>query len=432
MPQAVKARVIICEAELAPRIDEIREHLPNEMVYVRARPGQTVRAPWRDFESLRRMAETKPAITVRPTDLAMILYTSGTTGPSKGCMVTHNYACSIGRRLVESLEITASDVGLSPLPLFHIYGTCGILLSSMQVGARVALFAKFSVSQYWADVAASGATIAHLVGSMIALLGGAAETPDEKRCFGQLRVACGIPFSMASIELWRRRFGVGWAGNIGYGLTEFGRVCAVTIDGRTAPDTCGKPSLCEVRIFDDDDGECEPGKSGEIVVRPLQPGVMFDGYWRRPQETLEVMRGLWFHTGDIGRFDRDGNLIFVDRKKDYMRRGGENISGYELEEALRRHPDVLDIAAYGVPSPLSEDEVKISVILQPGSGLTEVDLCRWAAERLPYFCVPRFIEFHDDFPRGPTGKILKYLLKERGIGAGSWDRAASDIVLVKR
>jgi carnitine-CoA ligase len=424
------ARVIIAELEYGRRAQELVTSSEGVSIFVR-RPAKGVdTSSLHDIEELRRAPDAGVETDVRPTDLAMVIYTSGTTGLSKGCMVSHRYACSVSMTMIGALQMTAEDVHWSPLPLFHIYGTCGILLSALRVGARVALFARFSVSQFWPQVEMTHATVVHLVGSMIALIEGAAPSDAEKRCIGQVRVACGIPFAKASIDLWRNRFGAGWAGNAGYGLTEAGRVTQISILGSAGADTCGKPSNFEVRLFNDDDEECEPGKPGEIVVRPLHPGAMFDGYWRRPEETLQTLCGLWFHTGDIGRFDPDGNLIFVDRKKDYMRRGGENISSYEVEEVFRGHPAVLDVAAYGVPSALLEDDVKISVILKPDAAITELALCRWSIERLPYFCVPRYVEFLGEFPRSATGKVLKYVLKERGIDA-AWDRSSSDLLVTR-
>jgi crotonobetaine/carnitine-CoA ligase len=267
---------------------------------------------------------------------------------------------------------------------------------------------------------------------MIPLIGGAPASEAERRCFGQVRVAFGIPFPADAIAQWRNRFGIQWVGGGGYGLTEAARISELTVTEDAAIAACGKPSSFDVRIFGADEEECAPGEPGEIVVRPLRPGIMFDGYWRRPAETLQAMRGLWFRTGDIGKFDQNGNLVFVDRKKDYIRCGGENVSSYEIETALRRHPAILDVAAYAVPSALAEDEIKISVILKPDSTLTERELCLWAIDRRPYFCVPHYVEIHQDFPRSPTGKVLKYVLKKAGVNNTTWVRANSGITLLRK
>ena len=159
---------------------------------------------------------------------------------------------------------------------------------------------------------------------------------------------------------------------------------------------------------------------------------MFAGYWRRPEETLAVFRNLWFHTGDLGRLDRDGFLFFVDRKKDYLRRRGENISSFELERTFVAHDAVKDVAVHAVPSEQGEDDVKVTAVLQEGAELTEEELCRWAVERVPYFALPRYIEFRADLPRNPVGRVLKYQLREDGVTAATWDREAADFQFERR
>ena len=159
---------------------------------------------------------------------------------------------------------------------------------------------------------------------------------------------------------------------------------------------------------------------------------MFEGYWGRPADTLKVVKNLWFHTGDIGKFDKEGFFYFVDRKKDYMRRRGENISSYEMETTFRSHPALEDLAVHAVPSNMTEDDVKVTAILRPGMEISEEELCRWSIERLPYFAVPRYIEFRKELPRSPVGRILKYELRDEGVTPGTWDREQAGIELVKR
>jgi crotonobetaine/carnitine-CoA ligase len=159
---------------------------------------------------------------------------------------------------------------------------------------------------------------------------------------------------------------------------------------------------------------------------------MFKGYWKRPADTLRVMSDMWFHTGDIGKFDEEGYLFFVDRKKDYLRRGGENISSFEMETTVARHPQVADVAVHAVKSPLSEDEVKVTAVLRPGATLAARELCVWMIERVPYFAVPRYIEFRAELPKSPVGRILKYQLRDEGCTADTWDRDQSDVKFQKR
>jgi crotonobetaine/carnitine-CoA ligase len=188
----------------------------------------------------------------------------------------------------------------------------------------------------------------------------------------------------------------------------------------------------DVRALDDSGNECPPGVPGEIVMRPRRPGIMFQGYWRRPEATVAATGDMWFHTGDIGKFDERGFFYFVDRKKDYLRRGGENISSFEVETTFMAHPEVLEVAAHAVPAELSEDELKITIVLKPGATLSEEELCRWSVARLPHFAVPRYIEFRAELPKTQTGKLQKHLLRADGVTQGTWDRAKSDIVVTKR
>ena len=159
---------------------------------------------------------------------------------------------------------------------------------------------------------------------------------------------------------------------------------------------------------------------------------MFAGYWRRPEATVDVLRNLWFHTGDLGRLDDEGFLYFVDRKKDYLRRRGENISSFELERIFHGHPSIADLAVHSVPSDVSEDEVKVTAVLVEGETITEEELCRWAVERVPYFAVPRYIEFRHDLPRNPVGRVLKYQLRDEGVTATTWDREQAGFTFERR
>lgn len=184
-------------------------------------------------------------------------------------------------------------------------------------------------------------------------------------------------------------------------------------------------------IVDDQDRELPPGESGEILVRPLRRYVMFEGYWRRPAETMKVLRNMWFHTGDIGKFDANGWFYFLDRKKDYLRRRGENISSVEMESVFSKHPAIAEVAVHAVLADL-EDDVKVTCTLVVNAKISEEELCRWSIDNLPYFAVPRFIEFRTELPKNPVGRVLKYELRDQGVTVTTWDRDKSGIELVKR
>jgi crotonobetaine/carnitine-CoA ligase len=178
----------------------------------------------------------------------------------------------------------------------------------------------------------------------------------------------------------------------------------------------------ELKIFDENDEELPPNQIGEIVVRPRRPHIIFECYYKMPEKTLEACRNLWFHTGDIGYLDEDGYLYFVDRKKDAIRRRGENISSFEVEKVINSHPSVAESAAIPVPSELGEDEVMVIVVLKEGATLTPEELLAHCEDRMPHFAVPRYVEFRDFLPKTLTERVEKYKLKEHGVTENPWDR----------
>jgi len=369
----------------------------------------------------------------KPGDLSTLIYTSGTTGPSKGCMISHNYFCNNARQILQRENRTKDTVNWTPLPIFHMNALAGSVLSSMMVGSRVAISRRFSVSRFWPEIERSGATVVNLLGSMIAFIADAEENETAKRCFGQIRAVRSSPFSPELQKKWKERFGVTYAGSNSYGLTEAARVTSLA-DGEFAPaGSSGRVNDdFDVRIFDEDDNEVPPGSPGEIVIRPRRPHVMFEGYWRRPEATLAIMRNMWLHSGDVGKIDEDGFFYFVDRKKDYLRRRGENISSHEVETALKAHPAIADLAVHAVFAEDAEDDVKVTAMLKQGVRLSEEEFCRWSIDHLPYFAIPRYFEFRPDLPRSPTGKVLKYMLRDDGCTATTWDREKADIQIAKR
>ena len=179
------------------------------------------------------------------------------------------------------------------------------------------------------------------------------------------------------------------------------------------------------RFFDDDDIELPPGEVGEICLRANVPWISAQGYYNMPEATLKSYRNLWFHTGDRGYFDADGYLYFADRKKDAIRRRGENISSWEVEQIIARHPAVEEVAVYGVRAEMSEDEVMASIVLRPGSTLDHAGLIRFCQDNMAYFMVPRFLETLAEMPKTMTQKVQKFKLREQGITTDTWDRDAA-------
>lgn len=431
------AAVVACEAEYLERIVAIADKLPEMKVIlyrgtlpiVPEVPGVRIEA----FEEHRGSDATPFEQLPQPQDLAGLIYTSGTTGPSKGCMLSHNYMCNLARLQLAAAPARPDDVVWTPLPLFHFNAIATGIISTMMVGASIAISPRFSVSGFWPEIERSGATVVSILGAMGNMLAKADDNEAMKRSFGQVHTVRGNPFTEEMKTIWRERFGAKQIGSNGYGLTEAAVITTLKAGEFAAPGSSGKRTpMFDVRIFDDHDQEVPIGQTGEIVCRPLCPNVMFQGYWQRPAETMKVFGNMWFHTGDIGRFDADGFFYFVDRKKDYIRRRGENISSFEVESTFSNHPDIEDLAVHAVPSPVGEDDVKLTAILRAGATTTPEELCRWSLSELPYYAVPRYIEFRDQLPKNPQGRVLKYLLREDGCTPTTFDIEKSDIKIVKR
>ena len=358
-----------------------------------------------------------PGLPVSGGDPACVIFTSGTTGASKGVVITHHHEVSFGVFFAEIVSMRSDDVAYNYLPFFHIaakFLTFGALL----VDGRMALEPVFSLSRFWDDVRRCSATVVVAVGGLCHMLRSQPERPDDAD--NTLRVVYAVPVPAEFQEEFERRFGVTLIE--GYGSTESNLV-VYSRPGETPRGSCGRPSPhFEVAILDEDGHRLGPGESGEICVRPKLPGTLMKEYFGMPAKTVEVMQGYWFHTGDRGVMDEAGFVYFQDRIKDSIRRRGENISSFEVERLLNAHPDVAESAVVAIPSELGEDEVKAVVVRRPGATLDEEGLLRFAVETMPYFMVPRYIAFRDALPRTPTQKVRKVDLRREGVGEGTWDR----------
>jgi crotonobetaine/carnitine-CoA ligase len=348
------------------------------------------------------------------------MYTSGTTGVSKGviCPHAHGLTCAIDSLWVQGYD--ENSTMYCPLPLFHAAALWDGLFCALVTGTTIAIAERFSASRFWDDVRWSNATSAMGIFSMIPILMKQPERPDDRehnlKTFYLGQSAMDREFS--------ERFGTRSVES--YTSTEVG-VGTATEWGSWKAGSCGQPNVrnFDVRIVDRLDNEAPPGEPGEIVVRPRRPFVMTTGYYGFWKFNTEVFRNLWFHTGDRAYRDDDGYFYFVERIKDSIRRRGENISAFELERAINGHEAVLESAAFGVPSDVAEDEVKVAVVLRKGSRLSPSELTDYCDELLPSFMIPRYVEFVDELPRTSIGKIAKQELREQGdngITSKTWDR----------
>lgn len=361
------------------------------------------------FESVLTDREDNPGYAVDDKETASVLFTSGTTGRSKGCMLSHRYAVRQGELIAEHLGFNDSDCLYSPFPLYHFDAAYLTVVAALVVCARTAIGSRFSASGFWDEVREFDATVFDFMGATLAMLWKQPERSDDAN--SPARLAFGVPMPKWKAD-FERRFGLTLAH--GYGMTDVG---VVSYEDPTAAEplgSCGKPHHpYQVRIFDENDDEVPRGTVGEIVVRTLEADVMMKGYWGMAEAALDVTRNLWFHTGDLGRFDEQGHLFFAGRKKDAIRRRGENISAYEIEEVLDAHPAIQEVAAIGIPSELTEEDVGVFVVLNPDAELDAEELREYCRHRMARFMVPEHVEFVGAIPKTATGKVEKYKLLER-------------------
>ena len=351
-------------------------------------------------------------------DPAMIMFTSGTTGRSKGCLLSHRYAIRQAELMVEHLSLRNDDVLYCPFPLFHLDGSILTVMPALVLGTTAAIGARFSASRFWHELRTFGATVFDFMGATLTMLYKAPATPADSQ--NSVRLAWGVPVPEFAEE-FEQRFGLRLVEL--YGSTDAGIPIYQPIDEPRRPGSCGRViASYDVQLFDEHDCPVARGEVGEIVVRPNEPSIMSEGYYGMPEATLAAHRNLWFHTGDLARCDDDGWFSFVGRRAESIRRRGENISSFEIEEVLKLHPDVLDAAAYGVPSELTEDDVMVAIVVKPSRALDPSAVIEFCRDRMAVHMLPRYVDFVDYLPRTPTEKVEKHTLVTRGVGPTTWDR----------
>jgi len=376
------------------------------------------------FEDLMDGSTSTPNIHIDPWDTMSILYTSGTTGPSKGVTLSHHYYYYNVISAIYWMRHTEDDILYSCLPFFHANASITSIYTALMAKASYAMGKWFSLRSFMDEIAMYKATHTNVMGSILVLLMKREPKPDDAD--NTLKVVNSVPLIPEALE-FETRFGVKLISM--FGATETCICIASPYDEETRPGSCGKAlPQYDCRIFDDNDMECPPGVKGEIVVRGNLPFIQMDGYYNMPEATLASFRNLWYHTGDYAKKDKDGYFYFEDRKKDAIRRRGENISSFEVEEVINSHPAILESAAIAIKDKeMTEDEVKICVILKEGQELTPEELINYGKERMAYFMVPRYVEFMNEFPKTPNQKIEKYKLRDKGLTPETWDREEAGI-----
>ncbi len=422
LPVAIEA------AELAPSVKQRLFVSGAEAVA----PAEDGGAGWKDFsEAVSEATPLESLAEVSPKDIAMLVYTSGTTGNPKGVEVSHQMYVAAGQGFAHWTEASKDDRFFTCLPFYHAniqyYSTMGTLAS----GATLIIAERFSASRFWRQVREAHASVVNFIGMMMPVLAKQPESSDDGE--NEVRLFYGSPaMSPEFFDDFQRRFGTEII--VGFGMTE---TCYGTIEvigekrranssgrARQHPDS---RFVNEIRITDAETGATlDTGQPGEITIR--NPAVM-SGYWRNREQSALSLKDGWLYTGDLGWLDDEGFLYFVDRKKDIIRRRGENISSQEVEDVIKAHPNVLDCAAIAVPSELGEDEVKVYITAKDGSRVDPKDVVYWCADRLAYFKVPRYLEVRDSLPRTPSMRVRKDLLRQEkeDLIEGCYDREAEGI-----
>jgi crotonobetaine/carnitine-CoA ligase len=414
------ARLLVMEAEFSENLDLLD---PRELA---------IRAIWligtaADVRLGNVVATSKPrggerisANPAQPGDLALILYTSGTTGPSKGVCCPHAQYFWWAVNTASLLQLRSDDVLCTSLPLFHT-NALNTFFQALLTGGSVCYEKRFSASAFFASLVRHRATVTYLLGAMVPILLSRPALPEETAHTVRIALAPGVPAQFHTE--FTRRTGIHLLD--GWGSTETNVVLGTSIEHQV-PGLMGPVfDGFQARVVDLEGNDVADGTAGELVVRADDPLAFATGYFGAPENTAQAWRDLWFHTGDRVIRESDGYFRFVDRLKDAIRRRGENVSSFEVEQVLLSHPAVANAAAFPVRSALAEDEVMAAVILYAGRELTEPELIAFCEPRLPYFAVPRYLEFMSELPSTASGKVQKYKLCERGVTERTWDRDAS-------
>ncbi|UTE73733.1 ATP-dependent acyl-CoA ligase [Rossellomorea marisflavi] len=403
------AKFIIVGHEYMEEVAHVFEDLDQmKRIILVGSTDQYPHLPITPFSELLEGSERPVEVLLDYTDIQSIMFTSGTTGPSKGVLVTHRHCLLIATDWLKVNAFTKEDSLYTPLPLFHTIAHQLGLISALVAGASISIVKKFSASRFWDDVKHFNATVGHVIFAMIPILLNQPPSKNDKN--HQLRSVYIGPSALS--DRFEERFGVKVVEV--YGASETAFLTSFEY-GKFKAGSCGRANEnYDLRLVDDRDNEVPVGQVGEFIVRSKEPYTLSQGYYNMPEETVQAFRNLWFHTGDLGYRDEEGYYYFVDRKKDAIRRRGENISSFEVESIVNSHPAVLESAAIAVPSELSEDEVKIVVVLKEGVQLSHEDFHQYCVENMAKFMVPRYIEFVNEMPKTATGKIQKVHLRQSG------------------
>lgn len=430
--------MVVAEASLVQAFDGVEGPAPGRLAVVgdeapAALPGLFAGSAVSTFEAFLAAGDggSVPETGVRPGDIAAIMYTSGTTGPSKGVLLPHGHLFLMSAATARATGLTGDDCYYVSMPLFHINALCAQTLAALTVGARVHIVRRFSPNRWLDEVIACGATHTNLLGVMPEFLFNTAPTPRDRA--HRLRVTLAVPIGPWGAA-FEERFGLRILQ--GFGMTECGMPFWCPLPDPVEPGCAGYISeqWFEACIVDPDtDMPLPAGEVGELLVRPKMPGCFFAGYYRMPERTVEAWRNFWFHTGDAARYDERGRLHYVDRLKDCIRRRGENISAFEVEQVLNAHPAIAESAVVGVRVEGAGGEEEVLAVLLPEDGARPdpAAVLDWCVPRMPRYAVPRFVDFTGGFEKTASGKLRKGDLRDAGLPPGAWDREQAGYTIAR-
>ena len=415
-----QATACIIDQRFVEVIEEVKaEFTPRDMYVVRGAGESPLPAGASSLaDLLRPNDESNLDSPLRHDDVAGVIFTSGTTGPSKGVMLSHRYLTAYGLMYAEINGLRDDDVVMNFLPFFHIAAKF-LTIATLACKGRMLLQPRLSISTFWQEVRAHSVTNFIGVGGICNMLISQPESADDANT--TIRTIYAVPDPADIHQELERRFCCQIT--TVYGSTEVGLPLFRGVGDPYQPKSCGRVSpYYEVQIVDEDDNPVPVGTSGEIVVRPQLPFLVGSGYINMHDRTVKAWKNLWLHSGDRGHCDADGWFYFDDRASDSMRRRGENISSFEVEVLIAKHPAVSEAVAVAASSELGEDEVWALVILREQQSVQPEDLLKHCAAHMPYFMVPRYIDIVKDVPRTSTAKVEKYKLRATGPGPNTWDR----------
>jgi carnitine-CoA ligase len=411
------ARLLVIERELTPVLAPLdRNRIPLQALWL---VGDRHAGDVASFTSTSfpPPEKARPPHPVEPGDTFAILYTSGTTGLSKGVCCPHAQYFWWAFYTGELIGVRDGDVLVTTLPMFHT-NALNAFFQALLNGATLIVEPRFSVSGFMPALARHKATVTYVLGAMVPMLLAQPPSADDRAHSVRIALAPAVPAHFHA--QFTERFGFGLLD--GYGSTETNCIMGAPL-AEQQPGMMGRVLAgFAARVVDAHDNEVADGEPGELILRADEPFAFATGYFGMPEKTVEAWRNLWFHTGDRVVRESDGFYRFMDRMKDAIRRRGENISSYEVEQVLVSHPQVQNAAVFPVRSELAEDEVMAAVVLRPGETIDYPALLDYCQPRMPYFAVPRYLEFVDALPMTENGKVTKYKLRERGVTAASWDR----------